>query len=47
MLVNVGLALPRVSEPDIRGIHSREVLHVGRNLSNLGLEPAVSIRVRG
>lgn len=39
VLVDVGLALPGVGEPDVGGVDSREVLDVRGDLADLGLEP--------
>lgn len=46
MLVNVGVALPGVSEPDVGSVDGREVGNVGGNLAGLGLEPGVSASAR-
>ena len=42
MLVDVGLALPGVSKPNVRGVDGREVLDILGNLADLGLELVVN-----
>lgn len=39
VLVNVGVALPGVGEPDIGGVDGGEVRDVGGDVAGLGLEP--------
>lgn len=39
VLVNVGLALPGVGEPDVGGVDGGEVLDLGGEVAGLGLEP--------